>query len=135
VIDGRARAKVEEIRHTVHREHKRRLSDLRGKWGLLPTVWIGMALSVFQQFVGINVIFYYGSALWRIVGFAEENALMITMITGVTNIVTTLVAIAFIDKFGRKPLLLLGSLGMVVSLGIMAWIFATSRSTPTVSRC
>jgi MFS transporter, SP family, sugar:H+ symporter len=51
---------------------------------------------------------------------------MITMITGVTNIVTTLVAIAFIDKFGRKPLLLLGSLGMVVTLGIMAWIFATS---------
>jgi MFS transporter, SP family, sugar:H+ symporter len=126
VIDGRARAKVEEIRRTVHREHKRRLSDLRGKWGLLPIVWIGMALSVFQQFVGINVIFYYGSALWRIVGFTEENALMITMITGVTNIVTTLVAIACIDKFGRKPLLLLGSLGMVVTLGIMAWIFATS---------
>ena len=126
VIDGRARAKVEEIRHTVSREHKPRLSDIRGKWGLLPIVWIGMALSVFQQFVGINVIFYYGSALWRIVGFTEENALMITMITGVTNIVTTLVAIAFIDKFGRKPLLLLGSLGMVVTLGIVTWIFGTS---------
>ena len=138
VIGARARAKVEEIRHTVNREHKPRLSDLRGKWGLLPIVWIGMGLSVFQQFVGINVIFYYGSALWRIVGFTEENALMITMITGVTNIVTTLVAMAFIDKFGRKPLLLLGSLGMVVTLGIMAWIFATSpvdaEGFPVLSR-
>src|SRR5512132_4223805 len=138
VIGARARAKVEEIRHTVNREHKPRLSDLRGKWGLLPIVWIGMGLSVFQQFVGINVIFYYGSALWRIVGFTEENALMITMITGVTNIVTTLVAMAFIDKFGRKPLLLLGSLGMVVTLGIMAWIFGTSpvdaEGFPVLSR-
>src|SRR5512144_3025705 len=127
VIGARARAEVEEIRHTVSREHKPpRLSDLRGTWGLLPIVWIGMGISVFQQFVGINVIFYYGSALWRIVGFTEKNALMITTITGVTNIVTTLVAIAFIDKFGRKPLLLLGSLGMVVTLGIVTWIFGTS---------
>ena len=90
IIGARARAKVEEIRHTVNREHKPRLSDLRGKWGLLPIVWIGMGLSMFQQFVGINVIFYYGSALWRIIGFTEQNALMITMITGVTNIVTIL---------------------------------------------
>ena len=61
--------------------------------------------------LGINVIFYYGSALWRIIGFTEENALMITTSTGVTKIVTTLVAIAFIDKFGRKPLLARGLLG------------------------
>jgi MFS family permease len=138
IIGARARAKVEEIRNTVNREHKPRLTDLRGKWGLLPIVWIGMGLSVFQQFVGINVIFYYGSALWRISGFTEQNALMITMITGVTNIVTTLVAIAFIDKFGRKPLLLVGSLGMVVTLGITAWIFGTSpvdaEGFPVLSR-
>jgi sugar porter (SP) family MFS transporter len=126
VIGARARAKVEDIRHSISREHKPRLSDIRGRWGLLPIVWIGIGLSILQQFVGINVIFYYGSALWRIVGFTEENALMVTMITGVTNIVTTLVAIAFIDKFGRKPLLLAGSLGMFVTLGIMAWIFGTS---------
>jgi MFS transporter, SP family, sugar:H+ symporter len=126
VIGARARAKVEEIRNSISREHKPRMSDIRGRWGLLPIVWIGIGLSILQQFVGINVIFYYGSALWRIVGFTEENALMVTMITGVTNIVTTLVAIAFIDKFGRKPLLLAGSLGMFVTLGIMAWIFGTS---------
>jgi MFS family permease len=85
-----------------------------------------MGLSLFQQFVGINVIFYYSSTLWQIVGFTESNALLITMITGLTNIITTLVAIAFIDKFGRKPLLLLGSAGMLITLGTMAWVFGTS---------
>jgi len=126
VIAGDIRAKVDEIRHTIHREHKPRLSDLRGRLGLLPIVWVGMGLAAFQQFVGINVIFYYGSSLWRVVGFTEESALIITVITGFTNIVTTLVAIAFIDKIGRKPLLLFGSVGMLMTLGIMAWVFGTA---------
>jgi len=126
MIGSHAPAKVEEIKHTVRRDRKPRLADLRGRWGLLPIVWIGMALSVFQQFVGINVIFYYSSALWRIVGFTESDALLITMITSITNIVTTLVAIACIDRFGRRPLLLLGSLGMALTLGAMAWVFGTS---------
>jgi SP family sugar:H+ symporter-like MFS transporter len=127
IIGERASARVAEIHRTVSREHKPRLTDLRSdRYGLLPIVWVGMALSMFQQFVGINVIFYYSSTLWRIVGFTEQNALLLTMITGFTNIVTTLVAIAFIDKFGRKPLLLAGSIGMVVTLGVMAWVFGTS---------
>jgi sugar porter (SP) family MFS transporter len=126
MIGPHAPVKVEEISRTVSREHKPRLSDLRGKWGLLPIVWIGMVLSMFQQFVGINVIFYYSSALWRIVGFTEQDSLLITMITSVTNIATTLVAIACIDKFGRKPLLLAGSVGMLVTLGAMAWVFGAA---------
>ncbi len=115
IVGDRASHRVAEIRRTVTRERKPRFSDLRGRFGLLPIVWVGMGLSMFQQFVGINVIFYYSSVLWRIVGFNEQNALLITMITGLTNIITTLVAIAFIDKFGRKPLLLVGSIGMVAT--------------------
>lgn len=127
IVGERASHRVAEIRRTVITERKPRFSDLRGsRFGLLPIVWVGMILSMFQQFVGINVIFYYSSVLWQIVGFTEQNALLITMITGFTNIVTTLVAIAFIDRFGRKPLLLAGSIGMVVTLGMMAWIFGTS---------
>jgi SP family sugar:H+ symporter-like MFS transporter len=61
--------------------------------------------------------------LWRSVGFSEENSLWITMITGVVNIVTTLVAIALIDRVGRKPLLLAGSAGMVITLVILACLF------------
>jgi SP family sugar:H+ symporter-like MFS transporter len=53
-----------------------------------------MGLSILQQFVGINVIFYYSSVLWRAVGFSERNSLLITVITSVVNIVTTFIAIA-----------------------------------------
>jgi len=68
-----------------------KLSDLRGpRFGLLPIVWVGILLSVFQQFVGINVIFYYSTTLWRAVGFSEDRALLISVITSVTNILTTL---------------------------------------------
>ncbi len=82
-----------------------------------------MGLSALQQFVGINVIFYYSSVLWRSVGFTEEKSLLITVITGFINILTTLVAIAFVDRFGRKPLLLMGSIGMTITLGILSVVF------------
>ena len=76
--------------------------------------------------MGINVIFYYSSVLWQAVGFTEKQSLEITVITGLTNIVTTLVAIATIDHFGRKPLLLIGSFGMAVTLGTMAYLLGTA---------
>lgn len=127
VEGGDVERKVGEIRQTVLRERKPRLSDLVSRsGGLLPIVWIGIGLSIFQQFVGINVIFYYSSVLWRSVGFSEADSLWITVITSVTNILTTLIAIAFVDKFGRKPLLLLGSIGMFLTLGTMATIFANA---------
>jgi MFS transporter, SP family, sugar:H+ symporter len=123
---GRVDAKIAEIQQTLASEHKPRWSDLRGGYGLLPIVWIGIGLSVFQQFVGINVIFYYSSVLWQAVGFTEKQSLLITVITSVTNIVTTLVAIATIDRFGRKPLLLIGSFGMMVTLGTLAFLFGSA---------
>src|SRR6478672_106498 len=94
--------------------------------GLYGIVWVGVGLSVFQQFVGINVIFYYSNVLWQAVGFDESQAFKITVITSVTNILTTLIAIALIDKVGRKPLLLVGSAGMAITLGTMAAIFGTA---------
>jgi MFS transporter, SP family, sugar:H+ symporter len=120
-------AKVREIQQTLAREAKPKMSDLRGPaLGLLPIVWVGIGLSVFQQFVGINVIFYYSSVLWQAVGFSEKDSLIITVITSVVNIVTTLIAISRIDKSGRKPLLIIGSIGMTVTLGVMALIFGTA---------
>jgi MFS transporter, SP family, sugar:H+ symporter len=120
-------AKVAQIRQTLSSERRPRLSDVRGPaLGLMPIVWVGIGLSIFQQFVGINVIFYYSSVLWRAVGFSENSSLQITVISGAVNIVTTLVAIALIDKIGRKPLLLIGSAGMTVTLGVMAVIFGTA---------
>ncbi|NMI01443.1 sugar porter family MFS transporter [Pseudonocardia acidicola] len=119
--------RIAEIRRTMAREDRSSFSDLRGRaLGLQPIVWVGILLSVFQQFVGINVIFYYSSALWQQVGFSESDSLVITVITSVTNIVVTLIAIAFIDKVGRRKLLLIGSVGMFFSLGALALVFGTA---------
>jgi SP family sugar:H+ symporter-like MFS transporter len=131
VLGGNVSAKVEEIRQTVLTERKPKFSDLLSRsGGLLPIVWIGMGLSILQQFVGINVIFYYSSVLWQSVGFSEKNSLLITAITGVINILTTLIAIAAVDKFGRKPLLLLGSIGMTVTLGTLTVVFGNAVINP-----
>ncbi|MGB8702047.1 MAG: sugar porter family MFS transporter [Thermosynechococcaceae cyanobacterium] len=124
ILDGNIASKIEEIRQTVFKERKPNLSDLLGKNGrLLSIVWIGIGLSILQQFVGINVIFYYSSVLWRAVGFSEQDSLKLTVITGAVNIITTLIAITVVDKFGRKPLLLIGSIGMTLTLGSLTIIF------------
>lgn len=124
LIDG-VETRIREIKRTINREARSSFADLKKPGGgLLPIVWIGVALSVFQQFVGINVIFYYSSTLWQSVGFTESDALAQTVITSVTNIVVTIVAIALVDRIGRRRLLIIGSLGMTVSLGALAWIFS-----------
>jgi SP family sugar:H+ symporter-like MFS transporter len=114
------------IRSTVQRTHKPQLRDLFTNGRLLPIVWLGIGLSVFQQFVGINVVFYYGTVLWQAAGFSESNALLINVLSGAVNISATFLAIATIDRLGRKPLLLAGSIGMFLSLGVLAVIFGTA---------
>ena len=119
--------KIERIRETMERETRPSWADLRApRSGLLPIVWVGLGLSVFQQFVGINVIFYYSNVLWEAVGFSENDSFIITVITSVVNIATTLIAIASVDRFGRRPLLLIGSVGMAVMLGTLAVVFGTA---------
>ncbi|WP_426687960.1 sugar porter family MFS transporter [Rhodanobacter ginsengiterrae] len=128
--DAALDSKLHDIRESLRSEHKPRLSDLRGKAaGLLPVVWIGILLSVFQQFVGINVIFYYSSTLWHSVGFSEADSFTITVVTSIVNVLVTLVAIALVDKVGRKPLLVVGSAGMAITLGAMAWCFSQATGT------
>jgi MFS family permease len=118
---------ITRIQESLKAEKPPSWADLRKPTGgLYGIVWVGVFLSVFQQFVGINVIFYYSNVLWQAVGFDESQSFIITVITSVTNIVTTLIAIALIDKIGRKPLLLIGSAGMAVTLGTMAVIFGTA---------
>ncbi|MBJ8344146.1 sugar porter family MFS transporter [Antrihabitans sp. YC2-6] len=120
--------KINRIRETLKREKPPSWGDLRAPGGtfLLPIVWVGVLLSVFQQAVGINVIFYYSNVLWEAVGFSEDGSFVITVITSIVNVATTIIAIALVDKIGRKPLLLIGSAGMTVTLATMAIIFQTA---------
>lgn len=126
-----AEDRVEQIAHALESDReKQQGSTLRGgRFGLRPVVWVGVTLSVFQQFVGINVIFYYSTTLWRSVGFDDSDAFLVSTITAVTNVVVTLVAIALVDKVGRRPLLLAGSAGMAVSLVAMALAFTQATGS------
>ena len=119
-----AESKYDEIKGTLASDHHPRFRDILGRFGFRPIVWLGIALAAFQQFVGINVVFYYGSVLWQSAGFTENNALLINVISGAVSIGACLVAIATIDRMGRKPMLLIGSVGMVITLGIMAAVFS-----------
>lgn len=116
---------VKDLTTAIETDRKNKGASLAGPaLGLQPIVWIGIILSVFQQFVGINVIFYYSTSLWRAVGFDESNSLLIGVITSITNVLVTLIAIWLVDRVGRKPLLLVGSALMALSLGVMALAFS-----------
>ena len=119
--------KAKEIQDSFKTTKPAILSDLletvAGKKRIAPIVWAGLGLAILQQFVGINVIFYYGSMLWQSVGFGESDAFFTSMISSAINLTMTIAAILLIDKIGRKPLLLIGSAGMTVTLGILACCF------------
>ena len=120
-----------EIQASFSKDHRPRLSDVltppggRGFLGLRSVVWAGLLLAVFQQLVGINVIFYYGATLWQAAGFSESEALMTNIISGTISIVACFITIGLVDKIGRKPLLLIGSAGMAVTLFAMVYAFST----------
>jgi len=128
---GRTEAdrKVADIRRSLAGDqHRPKLSDLkdRSTGKLRPIVWAGIGLAVFQQLVGINVVFYYGATLWEAVGFSEDYALQTNILSGVLSIAACVFTIFTVDRIGRKPLLLIGSAGMAVTLAVVAWAFSTA---------
>lgn len=130
--EGEATRKVIEIEASLAADHHRpRLADLRdpatGKIRLV--VWTGVGLAVFQQLVGINVVFYYGASLWQAVGFSEADALKTNVLAGILAAGSCLAAMAVVDKIGRRPLLLIGSGGMAVTLAAVAIAFSTAEAS------
>ncbi len=123
-----AQLKLQEIAATLSDDHRPRLSDLVNKstGKLRPIVWVGVGLATFQQLVGINVVFYYGAVLWQAVGFSENDALLINVLSGALSIGACVIALLLIDRVGRKPLLWIGSVGMAVSLALVTYAFASA---------
>ena len=117
-------------------EHKSTFKDLLGgSFFFKPIVWVGIGLSVFQQFVGINVAFYYSSTLWQSVGVDPTDSFFYSFTTSIINIVGTVIAMIFVDRIGRKPLALIGSVGMVDrsrsgGLGLLRSTSSTASSRP-----
>ncbi|MFI8292438.1 MFS transporter [Streptomyces sp. ms191] len=119
--------RVAEIEHAMRREHKSTFRDLLvsgSRFRLLPIVWVGIGLSVFQQLVGINVAFYYSSTLWQSVGIDPSSSFFYSFTTSIINIIGTVIAMVLVDRVGRKPLALVGSVGMAVALAVEAWAFS-----------
>jgi len=125
---GDADAKIADIRSTLEENRRPSLRDVIQKHTgrIHPLVWVGIGLASIQQLTGINVVFYYGGTLWQAAGFTEASALLTNVVTGVVNVAFTVVAILLIDRVGRKPLLLVGSLGQALMLGVMAYVFGMS---------
>ncbi|PKH69735.1 MFS transporter [Stenotrophomonas sp. Betaine-02u-21] len=123
-----AQATLGEIESSLAQDqHRPSFADLKDKdtGKLRGIVWVGIGLAVLQQLVGINVVFYYGAVLWQAVGFSENDALLINVLSGALSIGACLVTVVLIDRIGRKPLLWVGSVGMALSLALMVVAFSS----------
>jgi len=89
----------------------------------LRIVLIGIVVGMFNQLTGINAIMYYAPSIFKSAGFANDSALLQTVLIGMTNLVFTVIAMSLIDKLGRKFLLLVGACGMSIFLGLFAWAY------------
>jgi len=113
-------SELSEIRASLSEHHS---GDLFSFGALL--IFIGISVSVFQQFVGINVVLYYATDIFKGMGMSTNASLMQTIIVGAVNLVFTVVAVVSVDHFGRKPLQIIGALVMAVSmiaLGADFWL-------------
>ena len=124
-----AESKVQDIRRSLAGDHAPRFRDLTDPRSgrLRKIIWVGIGLATFQQLVGINVVFYYGAVLWQAVGFSEADSLKINVLSGTLSVAACVLAIFLIDRIGRKPLLLIGSIGMAVTLAILTAAFGSGE--------
>lgn len=106
---------LEEIKASVKKSVKAKLFTYGKK-----VIIIGVLLSVFQQFVGINVALYYAPRIFESMGAAKDASMLQTIVMGLVNVIFTVLAILTVDKWGRKPLLITGSIGMAVGMFAIA---------------
>lgn len=126
-----AENEIREIKE-VEREEEGGLQELLAPW-VRPALIVAIGLAVFQQIIGINTIIYYAPTTLKNVGYGDAAAIYANLIIGAINVVMTLIAIRFIDRVGRKPLLLGGLVGMVVSLTVLglSTLLLSEPSSPT----
>src|SRR3954466_7698452 len=116
--DEEPEQELREIREIDEKEGSRGLRELREGW-LRPALIVAIGLAVFQQLIGINTIIYYAPTTLTNVGYGNEGAIYANIAIGVLNLVMTVIAIRIIDRVGRKPMLLIGLVGMVTSLAVL----------------
>jgi sugar porter (SP) family MFS transporter len=116
---------VKDIKDAIRREGETGVGDLV-KPAIRPLLVIGLALAIFQQFVGINTVIYYAPTILSDTGLTNSASITQTVFIGVTNVVFTIVALLLLDRVGRRKLLLTGTVGLVVGLAILGVYFSSS---------
>ena len=122
-IHGKEMADVEfrEIENSIEKDHKKVKLNIFAK-GIFSIVVIGAVLSILQQFTGINAVLYYGADIFeQALGFGQEDVLEQQVLLAGVNLLFTFVAMATVDKFGRKPLIYIGSVGMLTGFLILGF--------------
>lgn len=118
-----ADSEIQEIREVEQEEEEQvGYAELFAPW-VRPMIVVGIGLAVFQQFVGINTVIYYAPTIIKSTGLGASAAILSTIGIGIVNVVMTVVAILIIDRVGRKPLLLVGLVGMLISLVVIGGAF------------
>lgn len=106
----------------VESQEEEGLDELRAPW-VRPALIVGVGLAIFQQITGINTIIYYAPTILEETGFGASASILATVGVGVVNVLLTVVAIWLVDRVGRRPLLLFGIIGMIVSLILLGLAF------------
>jgi sugar porter (SP) family MFS transporter len=122
--DADVDAEVREIEEANERERGTRLRELF-QHPLRGIVLVGVVLAVAQQFVGVNTVIYYAPTILADTGQKNAAALAGTLVVGVTNVVFTIIAVLLLDRVGRRPLLLSGTVGLLVALVVLGVYFSS----------
>ncbi len=127
---GSVDQEVEEIRASIDPAHHRAGDSLFNRAYRKP-VMLAVAIAAFNQLSGINAILYYAPEIFKMAGANVDSALLQAVAVGGTNLVFTMLAMLVIDNFGRRRLMIIGSIGYIISLGMTAWAFHTYGGTFT----
>ncbi len=129
---GSVDQEVAEIRASIDPEHHKAGDSLLRPAYRKPAL-LAIAIAAFNQLSGINAVLYYAPQIFKMAGASVNSALLQAVAVGGTNLVFTMLAMLVIDQFGRRRLMLVGSIGYIVSLGMTAWGFYhyDGKFTPT----
>jgi MFS family permease len=123
-------SEIDEIRNSLRTERLALREPLFRRRYRRP-ILLAVAIAAFNQLSGINAVMYYAPRIFMMAGSGTSSALLQTVAVGGTNLVLTMAALELIDRIGRRKLMLAGSVGYIVSLGVTAWAFFHYGSTFT----